>query len=40
MTQIYQIKNKIKSKSPDFYNKFQKVANNIKGFWFFFYFHT
>jgi hypothetical protein len=40
MTQIHQIKNKIKSKSPDFYDKFQKVANNIKGFWFFFYFHT
>jgi len=37
MTQIHQIKNfKKKSKSPDFYNKFQKVANNIKGFWFFF----
>ncbi len=27
---------KKKSKPPDFYDKFQKVAKNIEGFWFFF----
>jgi hypothetical protein len=31
-------KKKIK-KSPDVYDKFQKVAKNIEGFWFLFYFH-
>ncbi len=28
-------KNKIKSKSPDFYNKFQSIDKNIERFWFF-----
>ncbi len=27
------------SKLPDFYDNFQKVAQNVKGFCFFFYFH-
>ncbi len=36
IVQIFQFsKKKKKSKSPDFYNKFQYVAKNIEGSWFF-----
>jgi hypothetical protein len=35
MVQIRQISKKRKSKSPDFYEKFQYVAKNIEGFCFF-----
>jgi len=30
---------KIWPKTPEFYDKFQQVAKNIEGFWFFCYFH-
>jgi hypothetical protein len=39
MVQIRQISKRKKFKLPNFYNKFQYVAKNIEGSWFFFHFH-